>query len=41
VVPAAVNTVDVPVDGIRVLHVGAKEELNLVMALSITLPDFT
>jgi hypothetical protein len=41
VVPAAVSTVETPVDGIRIVHVGAKEELNFVNALSITFPDFT
>jgi len=41
VVPAAVNTVELPVDGIRIVQVGTKEELNLVKALSITFPDFT
>ncbi len=41
VTPAALNTVELPADGIRIVHVGANDELNFVKAVSVTFPTFT
>jgi hypothetical protein len=41
VVPAALNTVEMPVEGNLIVQVGENDELNFVNAVSVTFPTFT